>query len=604
MPVTRIFDLLERYKNNFNKEDALAGRVNGNWVKYSTQDYIRFSNCFSYTLLHSGLKKGDKIASITYNCPEWNFIDMGIAQAGMIHVPVYPSLSSEEHKYILKHSDAKILIVSDINIYSKLKNVIEEIKNIEEVYSIEKIDNLKNWNQIIETGNRNKDIYEKDLEEVKKGIGENDVFTIVYTSGTTGTPKGVMLSHKNLISNTFAVLPHQLVNSGERVLSFLPLCHVYERMMNYNYQYKGISIYYSAGASAITQDIADVRPYGFNTVPRLLEKIHAKIIEKGKSLGFIKKNIFFWAVNLSSQFEFNKKSYWLNIKFSIADKLIYKQFRKAVGGNIKFIVSGGSSLSEKLNKFFWAAKIPILEGYGLTEASPVISVNYLSKPGGVRFNSVGPVVEGVEIKFASDGEILVKGPNIMKGYYKDIECTSEVIDEEGWLHTGDIGKIEDNKFLKITDRKKEIFKTSGGKYIIPQKIENLLRESYFIENIMIVGDNEKFAGALISPDFNNLAYWTSKHRIVWKNKDELLKLPEVLNRYQREIDKYNEILGSAEQIKYFRLVNDEWSPVTGELSQTLKLRRHLIYKKYDSLLKEMYSYQPGEKNRALKVYVI
>jgi len=591
MAVTRIFDLLDRYKNNLIKDAALAGKSNGKWVKYSTEDYINYSCNFSYGLLELGLKKGDKIATISSNCPEWNFVDMGMSQIGVVHVPIYPTISAEEHKYILNHCEAKLIILSDKIIYSKLKTIIEETPNLKKVYSFNDIENVSSWREIIELGKKNKNKYSDTLEKIKSEINENDILTLIYTSGTTGTPKGVMLSHKNILSNSIAVTKHQLVTSDEIVLSFLPLCHVYERMMNYHYQYKGIGIYYSENLGAIADDILEIKPFGFNTVPRLLEKIYAKVIAKGKSLPFLKKILFFWAVNLTTQFDFNNKNLWHKIQLIIADKLIYKQFRKALGGNIKLIVCGGSSLQVKLAKFFWASKIPILEGYGLTEASPVISVNHLTGPGNIKIGTVGPILEGVEVKIAHDGEILCKGPNIMQGYYKDPDYTKEIIDSEGWLHTGDIGIIEDNKFLKITDRKKEIFKTSGGKYIAPQLIENLFKESYFIDQVMVVGENEKFASALISPNFNNLQYWANKHKIDFKNNAELLVFPKVIARFQKEVDKYNKILGSTEQIKRFKLVNDEWTPQSGELSQTLKLKRKVIYKKYDSLLKEIYFYQ-------------
>jgi len=589
MEVTRTFDILDRYRKNFQKEDALAGKVDKKWVTYSTNEYISYANNFSYGMLALGLKKGDKIATISNNRPEWNFADMGMSQIGVIHVPIYPNISKEEYNYILDHAEPKIIMISDKPLFDILKPIIEKNKFIEDTYTFNEIEGTKNWKEIVELGKQNADKFKDKLLEIKAGIKPEDILTLIYTSGTTSFPKGVMLSHHNIVSNCIATAKVHPYGHESKCLSFLPLCHIYERMVNYHYQYKGISIYYAESMATVVDDLKEVKPAIFSTVPRLLERVYDAIISKGKALPALKKKIFFWAVNLGLKFKFHRgNSSWYYLKLKLADKLIFSKWREALGGNTKIIVSGGAALQPRLATIFWAANIPVLEGYGLTETSPVIAVGNLNTME-IKFGAVGPVINEVEVKISDDGEILCKGPNVMLGYYKQPDLTKEVIDQEGWFHTGDVGIIEDNKYLKITDRKKEIFKLSSGKYIAPQVIENNFKESFFIEQIMVVGENEKFASALVSPNFSYLHDWATDHNIKYRDNEYLIQHPKVLEVFQKEVNQINKELAFHEQIKRFRLVTDEWTPQTGELSPTLKLKRQFIYKKYNHILKEIFS---------------
>lgn len=595
MNITRTFDLLDRYKELYKMDNALVGKKDGQWVEYSSEQYIEYSNLVSYGLLALGFKKGDKIATISNNRPEWNFVDMGMAQIGVIHVPIYPTIGEEEYDYILNHSEVKSVIVSSKLIWNKIKNIVKEIKSIESVFSFNNMDELNSWELIIEEGKKNIDKYKDELTKIKDTIKEDEIVTLIYTSGTTGNSKGVMLSHKNLVSNLIGTSKAHGFGFGHRTLSFLPLCHVYERMMTYHFQYKGVSIYYAENLGTITSDIKYVKPHIINTVPRLLEKIYDGIIGKGKNLPGIKKQIFFWAVNLGLRYRLeNTHRYFYNFKLKIARKLIFSKWKEALGGEDLIIVSGGAALQVRLARIFWAADIPVLEGYGLTETSPVIAVNTYT-PVNCKFGTVGPLIDGSEVKIADDGEILTKGPNIMLGYYKAPELTKEVIDEEGWFHTGDIGFVDDEGFLKITDRKKEMFKSSGGKYIAPQVIENKFKESFFIEQVMVIGENEKFASALISPNFKFLHDWCSKHKIQYRDNKALVQTPEVIARYQKEVNKYNTVLGEHEKIKRFRLVCEEWSPESGELSPTQKLKRNVVFKKYTHIISEIYQHETSQQ---------
>lgn len=600
MEITRTFDLLDRYKELYPMEAALAGKKNGEWVKYSTQDYINHSNWVSYGLLALGFKKGDKIATISNNRPEWNFIDMGLAQIGVIHVPIYPTISSEEYNYILHHSEVKAVIVSSKLIWNKISSVVEAVDSIQAAYAFNDFDELPSWEIIVEEGKKHEDKYRDEVLTIKSGIDKHEMVTLIYTSGTTGNSKGVMLSHNNLVTNFISTSKAHGLGFGHRTLSFLPLCHVYERMMNYHFQYKGISIYYAENLGTITSDIKDVKPHIFNSVPRLLEKVYDGIIGKGRNLSGIKKQIFFWAVNLGLRYKLNAKyRFFYNFKLNIARKLIFSKWKEALGGEDLLIVSGGAALQERLSRIFWAAGMPVLEGYGLTETAPVIAVNFYT-PKICRFGTVGPVLENVDVKIDDDGEILAKGPNVMLGYYKAPELTKEAIDEDGYFHTGDIGYIDKDGFLKITDRKKEMFKTSGGKYIAPQVIENKLKESFFIEQLMVIGENEKFASALISPNFKFLHDWCTIHKVQYRDNEELVQLPEVVARYQKEINKFNQELGETEKIKRFRLVCEEWSPQTGELSPTQKLKRNVVYEKYADIIADIYQHERKQQTNGRK----
>jgi long-chain acyl-CoA synthetase len=595
MEVKRTFDLIQWTHEKYPREDMYCGKQDNTWVKYSSLEALNTINYVSYGLLSMGFKKGDKIATITGNKPEWNFADMGIAQAGMIHVPVYPTIGPDEYSFILNHADVKAIIVGGKSIYTKVNPIAEKLKDLYGIFSFDTIEGVRPFSEIIEEGKKNEEKYRPVLEEIKDSVKPDDLVTIIYTSGTTGDAKGVMLNHTNLISNVIETTKAHHLGFGHRAISFLPLCHVLERMLNYHYQYKGISVYYVENMGTVGEVVKEVKPHIFATVPRLLEKIYDNIISKGKSLSWVKRKIFFWAVKLGLKFRLKGNSSFYKFRLRIARRLIFSKWREALGNEIVVIVSGGAALQSRLERIFWAAGIPIIQGYGLTETSPVIAVNPL-RIDEIKFETVGPILKDVEVRIAADGEILSKGPNLMLGYYKAPELTAEVIDEEGYFHTGDIGVIEDNKFLRITDRKKEIFKLSAGKYIAPQPIENRLKESFFIEQAMVIGENEKFASAIISPNFSYLHDWCSLHKIQFRDNTELIEIPEVIERFSREIKEINNTLGEHEQIKRIRLVTEEWSPQSGELSPTLKLRRNLLAAHYKDVIAEIYSRGYAEVN--------
>ena len=587
--VTRTFDILKRYQEEFPRKDALGGKTNGDWYTYSTEEYVEKSHQFAMGLMALGFKKGDKIATVTTNRPEWNFADMGMAMTGVIHVPLYPNIGEDEYKYILEHSEAKLLIVGDNKLFEKLNPLARQITSIEGVYSFEEINGVKNYNEILKLGESKKTDLEPQLGELKDSILPEDLATIIYTSGTTGVPKGVMLTQKNLVSNFVSHSKMHNLGKDHHVISFLPLCHVYERSVNYHFQYKGMGVYYVGNLAQIVAAIKEIKPHMFNSVPRLLEKVYDGFVAKGEELSGIKKVLYFWAMRLTQHFEYNKVyGPVLSRKIKLADKLIYSKWREALGGNIVYVVSGGAALQPRIARVLGMAGMYNLEGYGLTETSPVIAVNNPAT-GEMKIGTVGPVLEGFEVKIAADGEILCKGPGVMKGYYKAPELTAEVIDENGWFHTGDIGIFEDDKYLKITDRKKEIFKLSGGKYIAPQMIENKLKTSNLIEQVMVIGANEKFASALVSPNFPLLHDWCAGHKIHYENNQELIQIPEVIDKIKSEVSLINKTLGSHEQINRIRLVCEEWTPATGELSPTLKLRRNAVAVKYQHLIDDIYS---------------
>ena len=597
MNIERTFDLLEHLRQNHNRADILVAKREGQWIKFSAEDYGRTSRRFSYGLMSLGFEKGDKIATISNNRPEWNMADMGMSMLGVVHVPVYPSLGEEEYKYILEHSDAKMLLVHDRATWQRLKPVVDAV-GLKHFYTFIYYEDLPHWSEVTKLGETARVKCKEELRRIKDSILPGDLASIIYTSGTTGMPKGVMLSHSNFMSNMKACAPLFPLESGDRILSFLPLCHVFERMVNYLFQFKGCSIHYAENIGTIAQNMVEIQAQAFVTVPRVIERIYDKIVSKGEDLSGIKRLIFFQSLKLGEKFRVNgKHHFWYGLRLSLARKLVFSKWQKAFGGQLKFVVSGGAALQPRLSRLFFAADIPLLEGYGLTETSPVIAVNHLSQPDCLHIGSVGPVLNNVAVKIDEDGEILVKGPNVMQGYYKAQDLTDEVIDAEGWFHTGDIGTLIKNRFLKITDRKKEMFKTSSGKYIAPQAIENLLKESFFIEQVMVVGENEKFASALLLPNFEYLHVWAHDNKIHFRDKPELITLPKVLKQFQKEVDVYNKQLGKHEQIKRFRLVWEDWNSHTGELSPTLKLRRRVLYKKYAPVLREIYAYQEGEENR-------
>lgn len=598
MEITRSFDLLNQYKTKFaNKPDALASKVDKKWVKYSGKEYVDNSNYVSYGLLSLKLEKGSKVAIISNSRPEWNFVDMGVAQAGLITVPVYPTISMEEYAYILKHADVKVLFVGNNTIFKNIKPAIEQEKLNIDIYTFEAIDGIKNFSEVIELGKKNEEKFKDEVEKIKSEIKASDLLTILYTSGTTGFPKGVMLTHENLMSNARSTTKIHPFAEEHTALSFLPMNHVYERMVNYHYQMKGINIYYAESMGTIVNDLKEVNPHIFSSVPRLLEKVYDGIIGKGKNLTGIKKTIFFWSVKLAERFDIGKKHRLLyNVKLKIARKLVFSKWIEALGGNVKIIVSGSAALQSRLAHIFGGAGIQVLEGYGLTETSPVVTVNWYHPVTNYRYGSVGKVLDGVEVKIADDGEILVKGVNVMMGYYNNQELTDQVMSKDGWFHTGDIGELSADNFLKITDRKKEIFKLTAGKYIAPQAIENKFKESFFIEQLMVVGANEKFVAAIISPNFTFLHDWCSKHKIQYRDNNDLIKNPDVIKRIKEEVNHYNQTLADFEKVKMIRLVKEEWSPQTGEMSPTLKLKRNILQKFYAELIDDIYAASRGTQD--------
>ncbi|MBI4944783.1 MAG: long-chain fatty acid--CoA ligase [Bacteroidetes bacterium] len=582
----RLFDILYQYHQKYPKADCLAKKENGQWIPFSTQEFIDNSENLAYGLFALGVQREDKIALIANNRPEWNFADMGIQMSGAVSIPIYPTISENDLKFILNDAQVKFVFVSNEELYKKIKNISVEVPSIQEIYTFNTVPNAKHFMELVELGKKSRN--EAKLQSIKESIKESDLATILYTSGTTGTPKGVMLSHKNIFSNVYAVRDLPPCDHHDRCLSFLPLNHIYERMLNYMYMYLGISIYYAESIDTIGDNLREVKPQIFTCVPRLLEKVYDRIVSKGNELTGIKRKLFFWAISLGEKYnEPGKNGWFYNLQLSIANKLIFSKWREALGGNVRAAVSGGAALNPRLARIFWSAQIPVLEGYGLTETSPVIAVNTL-EPGRMKFGTVGPVIENVEVKIAEDGEILCKGPNVMMGYYKRSEATAEVIDKDGWFHTGDIGIIEDEIFLKITDRKKEIFKTSGGKYIAPQMIENKLKEISLIEQAMIIGENQKFAAALIVPSFVKIKEMYAKQGKTYPGNEEAIRNPEVIAVIKEGIEKVNKTLAQYESLKKFELLPREWTVDKGEMTPKLSLKRKVILEVNKNIVEKIY----------------
>jgi long-chain acyl-CoA synthetase len=587
MEVTRIFDLLPYHEATFKpKEDVVASKENGDWAKYSIKQYREIVDNISYGFLALGVQPGDKIAQISLNRAEWNFVDMAILQVGAIHVPIYPTISESDYKYILSHAEVTYVFISGQDLLRKIDHILPEITNIKGVFTYKDHHEHKHLNELIDLGKQNAD--HTQLEARKAAIMPEDLATIIYTSGTTGNPKGVMLTHHNIISN-FKVCAY-IPPFGEeaKAVSYLPLCHVYERMLNYLYHYLGFSIYYAENLGTITDNMKDVKPDIISTVPRLLEKIYDKMFATGHKLTGVKRWIFFWALHLALRYELKGANGWFyELKRKFYDKLVYSKWRAALGGKHLLMVSGGAALQPRLARMFTCAGINVLEGYGLTETSPVISVNDLTE-NGMKFGTVGKVLQGVQVRIANDGEILCKGPNVMVGYFKEPEMTRDAIDADGWFHTGDLGQIEPEGHLKITGRKKEIFKTSFGKYISPQLIEDKFKESLFIDHIIVLGEHQKFAGALIVPDFTFLKSYCGVKEIPFTTNAEIILLPRIRKRFKVEVDKYNATLGETEKIKSWDLLDSEWTSESGELTPTLKLRRNFISKKYEPVISRLF----------------
>jgi long-chain acyl-CoA synthetase len=585
MEVKRIFDLLPRYEKKFDpKDDVLASKVNKKWVKYNIRDFRENVDSLSYGLMNLGVKKGDKVATISPNRPEWNFVDHAILQLGAIHVPIYPTISENDYKYILNDSEVKYIFISGKEIWRKIEHIVPEMDHIKGVFSFNKTGFLKHISELMEIGEYHRD--EKALEKAKAAVKENDVATMIYTSGTTGNPKGVMLSHKNILSNVEGVYHIFPVDQHCKAVSYLPLCHVYERTNIYVYLYLGVSIYYAENMGTIAADIQEVKPEILTTVPRLLEKVYDKILAKGRKLKGVKHQLFFWAVNLGEKYEYDISNPFYLAKLKIADKLIFSKWREALGGNLRAVISGGAAIQPRLARVFNAAGIPTVEGYGMTESSPVIAVNTFTK-GKRKIGTVGPPLENVEVRIAGNGEILAKGPNIMLGYYKQPELTKQTV-VDGWLHTGDMGEIDKDGMLKITGRVKEIFKTSMGKYISPALIENKFKESPFIDQIIVVGEHQKFAAALIVPDFEYLKQWAKLHHVKYESNKQIIKEKAVRDRYKKEIAEYNKYFGDFERIKKFDLMDHEWSLETGEITANLKLKRKYIMEKYKNVIYDLF----------------
>ncbi len=586
MTVTRLFDFPYYQLEKYNLEKAFTAKYNGEWISTSTQEFIDKANAISRGLIRLGVQPNDKIAIISStNRTEWNIMDIGVLQTGAQNVPIYPTISKEDYEYVINHSEAIYCFASDADIVEKL-NKIKSNTQLIEIFTFDDIVGEKNWKEILELGS-NKD-NQDEVEKRKNAISEEDLATLIYTSGTTGRPKGVMLSHKNIVSNVLASEKRVPVEYGStKALSFLPVCHIFERMILYLYQYCGVSIYYAESIEQLSVNAQEIKPNIMTAVPRLYEKIYDKIIAKGNGLSGIKKALFFWAVDLGLKYEpYEANGWWYEKKLSIARKLIFSKWQQALGGELKLMVSGSAALQTRLIRVFTAAEMPIMEGYGLTETSPVASVNDIND-GGFKIGSVGRIIDDVEVKIAADGEILIKGANVMMGYYKDPEKSAEVL-KNGYFHTGDLGELCDDNFLKITGRKKEMFKTSGGKYVVPPLLEGELKQSLFIEQVMVVGEGEKMPAAIIQPNFEHVRSWAEIHNIELTTNESLICNPKVIERIEKEVIKCNSKFAKWETIKKFELTPDEWSIDGGHLTPTMKMKRKIIKQIYKDLYDNIY----------------
>jgi len=586
--VKRLFDFPYYQLEKFNLEKSLVNKQEGEWVATSTQEYINKANKISRGLIKLGVKPNDKVAIISLtNRTEWNICDIGILQTGAQDVPIYPTISEDDYAYILNHSKSVYCFVSCEFVLKKINKIKEQVPTLKEVYCFDEIEGCENWLKVLALGED--DSVQEEVEKRKDDVNELDLATIIYTSGTTGRPKGVMLSHKNIVSNAISSnlrLPMELGKS--KSLSFLPVCHIYERMLLYMYQYCGVSIHFAESLETISENLNEINPHVMSAVPRLLEKVYDKIYAKGANLKGIKKVLFFWAVDLGLKYQpYGQNGGWYEFQLKIARKLIFSKWKEALGGELKAVASGSAALQPRLARVFNAAEIPVMEGYGLTETSPVVSVNDM-RDYHFRIGTVGKVIKDTEVKIASDGEILVKGPQVMMGYYNEPELTASVL-KDGYFHTGDIGELDKDGFLKITDRKKEMFKTSGGKYVAPQVLENAMKESLFIEQIMVIGDGEKMPAAFIQLNFDFVNDWAKRKGMILGNTiEEKITNTQLISRIEEEVNLYNEQFGSWEKIKRFELTADTWSIEAGHLTPTMKLKRKVIKEKYKSLYKKIY----------------
>lgn len=587
MEITRLFDILAYQRAKHPTQVALAGKIGDKWKTYSTDDCIDMANKVSRGLIAMGIQPGDMVGIIGTSRPEWHFTDVGIMQTGAICVPMYPTISAGEFEYIFNHAGIKAVFVGDKGLYDKVMSIKERVPSLELVFTFSEIPGATHFSDVVRAGEK---VTQEEVEARKAVIKHEDLATIIYTSGTTGNPKGVMLSHKNVISNLLATVPVLPLEPGHKTLSFLPLCHIFERMVLFVYTYMGVNVYFCDSTDKLGEYLQEVKPHFFTSVPRLLEKLYEKVIATGNQATGLKKKIFFWAIGLAKDFEVDKdKGWWYNTQLNLAKKLVFKKITDKLGGNLIGIVTGAAALPAILCKVFNAMGVKVREGYGQTETSPVVSFNRF-EPGGTLEGSVGVSIHNVEVKFDERGEILVKGPNVMLGYYKNPQATAETIDADGWLHTGDVGTLVDGRFLKITDRVKELFKTSGGKYVAPQVIETRMKESFFIEQMMVVGENQKFPAALIVPSFPYLENWCKENNVPWDNnkRAESLKNPKIVERFWQEVNLYNQQFGNWEQIKKIQLIPDEWTVETMELTPTMKLKRRVIMEKYKAEIEGFY----------------
>jgi long-chain acyl-CoA synthetase len=588
----RLFDCLEKLQKEMPNEPLLVAKEDGQWRSYTTKEVADTVEKLCAGLLSLGInchdmsiEKRDKIAILSKNRPEWVMLDLAVQKIGAVLVPIYPTIHINELEFVLNDAEVKYVFVNDEELFYKVDTIQNKVHSLKSIYSFEKVAGCLHWQTLLSAGRQD---HFQQIEIYADKISTEDLFTIIYTSGTTGTPKGVMLSHHNILSNVMASLPVFPPGSRQKTLSFLPLNHIFERMVTYIYLFNNATIYYAESMETIGENLKEVKPHVFTTVPRLLEKVYDKIMQKGTELTGAKRKLFFWAHSLAEKFEINKnQGIWYNLQLNLANKLIFSKWREALGGNLQCIVTGGAACQVRLIRIFTAARIPIMEGYGLTETSPVIAVNRFEESGRM-FGTVGPLLSNVEVTIADDGEILCKGPNVMMGYYKREDLTVEAI-KDGWYYTGDIGTMVDGQFLKITDRKKELFKTSGGKYVAPLAIENKLKESPFVEQVMLVGSERKFVGALIIPAFHYLRDWCRQHGIKENSNDALIHHPKVIEHYKELVESFNKFFNQVEQVKRFELLPHEWSVETGEMTPKLSLKRKVISEKYKDTIDQIYS---------------
>lgn len=588
---TRLFDCLAVQADRGGLPDILAGKERGEWKKYSTADVKDLVDKLSAGLLALGVGPNDmsvegrdKIAIISRNRPEWVMLDLAVQQIGAVLVPVYPTIGVNDLEFIFKDSNVKYCFVSDEDSFLKVLSIKNHVHSLADIFTFDHVPNARHWKEVLELSTPERI---EAIKPISDRIGYKDLVTLIYTSGTTGTPKGVMLSHENILSNVISCIPCFPPGEQMRSLSFLPLNHIFERMVTYLYLFRGTSIYYAESLETIGENLKEVKPHMFTTVPRLLEKVYDKIMQKGNELTGLKRKLFFWAHELAEKFEINKnQGSWYSFQLALANKLVFSKWREGLGGEIKCIVTGGAACQVRLIRIFTAAQITIMEGYGLTETSPVIAVNRFEESNRM-FGSVGPLIDGILVKIAEDGEILCQGPNIMMGYYKRPDLTQEVF-MDGWFCTGDIGTMVEDKYLKITDRKKELFKTSGGKYVAPLPIENRLKESLFIEQALVVGPERKFVGALLVPSFPNLQDWCRHNNVAYTTNEEMIRHPRVIDFYKDLVDSFNKYFNHVEQVKRFELLANEWSVETGEMTPKLSLKRRVIMEKYKDAIERIY----------------